>query len=336
MTKQYIGIDVSKQKLDVCWLRDPQNNKLKTKKFDNSRAGVAELWGWVRDNTNVQPGDCVFILEATGVYHERAVNALYSLGVVIRMAQPQQFHHYVASHGVRSKTDKRDSILLARYGADGKGRAWQPEPSNIRHLKKLLGRLEALEQDIRREKNRLEAAEVGDFPEDIVASISRVIQALSEEKALLEKQINDHIDGDPTLKNNVTLLQSIPGIGAVVSRHLLCAVLAKPFAKARDFAAYIGLTPIVRESGTSVRSRPKLSKAGCSLLRAKLYMAAVVAIRYNQDAKALYTRLTKRGKAKMSALGAVMRKLAHICFGVLKHGKEYYPQTLQREVVGNI
>ena len=89
----------------------------------------------------------------------------------------------------------------------------------------------------------------------------------------------------------------------------------------------MGVVPVERQSGTSVRTRAQLSKAGTSIVRAKLYMAAVVAIRYNDDAKALYTRLLKRGKAKMAALGAVMRKLVHICFGVLKHQKEYCPQV---------
>lgn len=327
MNQQFLGIDVSKHKVDLSWLHGPNKDKLKTKVFENSDAGVKVLWEWVAEKTKAQPSDCVFVLEPTGVYHERVAHSLYAMGAAIRTAQPQQFHHFVASYGVRSKTDKRDSTLLARYGAVGKGRVWHPEPANIRHLKKLLGRLEALEQDMRREKNRLEAAEIGDYPEDILASIHRVIAALTEEKVLLEKQINDHIDGDPQLKNEQDLLQTIPGIGAVVSRYLLTVMRSKPFKTARDCAAFMGVVPVERQSGTSVRTRAKLSKAGTSIVRAKLYMSAVVAIRYNDDAKALYTRLLKRGKAKMAALGAVMRKLVHICFGVLKHQKEYCPQV---------
>lgn len=328
MNKHFFGIDVSKSKLDLCWIRDAASGKLKSKVFGNSAEGVQELWEWVSRCVGAEPAECVFVLESTGVYHERAAYFLHELGAEVRMTQPQQFHHFVASFGVRSKTDKRDSALLGRYGADGKGRVWQPEPTEIRHLKKLLGRFEALESDIQRERNRLEAAEIGEHSALVLESIHRVLTALEQEKEHLEKQINDHIDGHPKLKQDAALLKTIPGIGTVLSRYLLSVLHSREFEKARDCAAFIGVTPVERQSGSSVRGKPKLSKAGNATVRAKLYMAAVVAKQHNPDAKALYQRLLHRGKAKMSALGAVMRKLVHISFGVLKHGKEYCPQAV--------
>ena len=327
MNKEHFGIDVSKNKLDLCWLRDRESRKLKSKVFSNSPEGIEELCVWVSRHTGESAHNCVFVLESTGVYHELVAYTLHGLGAQVRMTQPQQFHHFIASFGVRSKTDKRDSSLLAQYGADGNGRAWQPEPVEIRHLKKLLGRLEALDQDIQREQNRLEAAEIGKYSEVVVESIQRILAALGAEKARLEKDINDHIDGHPNLKKDASLLKSIPGIGQVLSSYLLSVLRSREFNSAREGAAYLGLTPVEKQSGSSVRGRPRLSKAGNATVRAKLYMAAVVAIQHNPDAKALYQRLLNRGKAKMSALGAVMRKLVHISFGVLKHSKEYCPQT---------
>gem|GEM_PF-4557424 len=127
----------------------------------------------------------------------------------------------------------------------------------------------------------------------------------------------------PALKRDEDLLKSIPGIGPIVSRYLLSVLRSRSFDKAQACAACSGLVPVVRESGSSA----KLSKAGSGIVRAKLYMSAIVAIRYNPDARDLYQRLLKRGKPKMSAPGAVMRKLVHICFAVLKHQKAYCPRV---------
>jgi transposase len=116
-------------------------------------------------------------------------------------------------------------------------------------------------------------------------------------------------------------------VGKVLSRHMLSVFHSKDFDSAGQMAAYLGIVPVEYQSGTSVHKRPKLSKAGSAKVRAKLYMPAVVAIQHNPAAKALYERLLEKGKAKMAAIGAVMRKLVHICFGVLKHQKAYSPQA---------
>src|SRR5262249_8944053 len=137
--------------------------------------------------------------------------------------------------------------------------------------------------------------------------------------------IDDHIDRHPQLKADRELLESIPAIGAQTSRHMLSLLQARKFSCAEQSAAFLGLVPIERESGSSVRGRPRLSKAGPPRLRAILYMAAVVAVRHNPHVKALYERLLARGKTKMAALGAAMRKLVHLCFGVLKSRQPYSP-----------
>lgn len=323
----YFGIDVSKKKLDICWLRDINKNKVKTKVFANDAEGCQALWEWMMTQTDGAADQSIVILEATGVYHERITYFLADKAMEVRLAQPQQFHHFAASFGVRSKTDRRDSVLLSRYGAQGYGRSWQPESEAVRHLKALLSRLEALGQDIRREENRLEKAEISAVSERVNESIRSVLVMLAEERKCIEKEVDEHIDRYPDLKRDEALLKTIPGIGPVVSRYLLSIFHSRSFEKASACAAYLGLVPVVKESGSSVRGRASLSKAGNGQVRAKLYMSAIVAIQYNADAMALYTRLLKKGKAKMSALGAVMRKLVHICFGVIKHQKAYCPQV---------
>ncbi len=134
----------------------------------------------------------------------------------------------------------------------------------------------------------------------------------------LQQEIDDHIDWHPALKEDLDLLKSIRAIGPQVGKAMLSVMQTHSFKTAEQLAAYLGLVPVERQSGSSVFGRARLSKAGSPEVRAKLYMAAVVAIRYNAHVKALYERLRARGKAAMSALGACMRKLVHLCFGVLK------------------
>jgi transposase len=125
------------------------------------------------------------------------------------------------------------------------------------------------------------------------------------------------------LKEDLQLLTSIPAVGPQVGSNMLSVLRSHHFDSAEQLAAYLGLVPIERQSGSSVHGRARLSKAGPARVRAVLYMAAVVATRHNPHIKALYARLLAKGKAKMAALGAAMRKLVHLCFGVIKTRKPY-------------
>jgi len=319
-----IGIDVSKLKLDCLWLKDLASDKVKTKVFSNTPKDHQAFITWVRHHTK-QPIESVhFVMEATGIYHEVLAYALYQAGAQVSVVNPAKVHNYAKSLGARSKTDKQDSKILARYGATQSPRLWQPEPEAIRQLKALIGRLDAVDRDINREKNRLEKAEITQISNEITRSILTVREHLSDEKKRLEDLINHHMDQHPDLKQDRQLLESIPGIGPVVSRMMTAVIRSRSFDSAGQCAAYLGLIPVMHDSGTSVHKRPRLSKAGDSKIRAKLYMAAVVSIQHNPDIKQQYERLLKNGKTKMSALGAAMRKLVQICFGVLKHQTPYH------------
>ena len=323
----WIGIDVSKAKLDAAWLRDATRGKFKDKVFPNTPAGHQALLAWAERQSCTPLAEVHFVMEATGVYHEALACALHDAGARVSVVNPAQVRDYAKSLGVRSKNDRRDSRVLARFGESRRPALWQPEPREIRELKALLARLEALDGDIRRELNRQEKAQISQASEEVLASIRTMHQQLEQEKQRLLALIDDHIDRHPHLKQDRHLLESIPGVGPVVSRCMISLVRSRSFTGAAQCAAYLGLIPVEHQSGTSVRGRPRLSKAGNTRLRAKLYMAAVVAVRCNPDVKALYQRLLARGKCKMSALGAAMRKLVHICFGVLKHRKPYQAQA---------
>jgi transposase len=319
---KFIGIDVSKDKLDCGFVRDPAKGKVKTRVFRNKAADFAALQAWACKQTGLPLPELHFVIEATGVYHLAVAQALYEAGARVSVVNPALVKRFAESEGRRSKTDRRDSLVLARYGQAHHPRLWRPEPEHVRVLKALLGRLNALEKDIQREKNRLEKVQAASDPAEVTASIQHMLEHLQAEQKRLQKQINAHIRRHPDLAAVRKLLASIPGIGPVMSRLLLAVFCSHDFDSAKQLAAYAGLIPIHHQSGTYL-GRSRISKAGNALLRAKLYMAAVSATKHNPLIRQHYQRLLQQGKCKMVALVAAMRKLLHICFGVVKNQKPF-------------
>jgi transposase len=320
----FIGIDVSKAKLDCSLLLDAADSKRRVKSVANSRTGIAELLAWGAKH-QVAVHELHAILEGTGVYHEQAALALADAGATVSIVNPAQVKDFGRSLGIRTKTDGVDSWILARYGALLNPKPWVPPTQEARTLQALLSRREAVAQDLQRERNRLEKAEATDTPPLIHQSLADSIVFLEKQLAKLQQDIDDHINKYPRLKADRDLLTSIPAVGPQVGNHLLSVMHNHHFKSAEQLAAYLGLVPVERQSGTSILGRSRLSKAGPARIRAVLFMAAVVGTRHNPHLKALYQRLQDRGKTKMSALGAAMRKLAHLCFGVLRTRQPYHP-----------
>jgi transposase len=318
----YLGVDVAKAKLD-CMLLDNTTGKLKSKSIPNSAGGFKQLLDWLSKH---QAQAAHVIMEPTGVYHEPAALALTDAGLKLSLVNPAQLRKFAQGVGVKTKTDKADSTVLARYGATQDPPAWQPPSPSVRALKALLTRRDAVADDLQRERNRQGANEFADAPEAVRESIAQSIAFLEAELKRLQKMIDDHIDNDPNLRGKKELLETIPGVGPRVADHMTALLAGRTFDCAEQLAAYLGLVPVQWESGSSVRGRPRMSKAGPAHLRKLLYMPAVVARRYNPHIKALTERLLAKGKSKMAAIGAAMRKLAHLCFGVVNSGMPYDPK----------
>jgi transposase len=318
----YLGVDVAKKKLD-CMLLDTSSGKMKSKTVPNTPVGFAALLEWLGKNNVVDPH---VVMEPTGMYHEGAALALADAGLVVSLINPAQLRAFAQGLGVKTKTDKADSAVLARFGAAQQPAPWQPPSTSARRLKALLTRRDAVADDLQRERNREEANDFSSVPEAVSDSIAESIAFLEAELKRLEKMISSHINDDPDLRNKKDLLETIPGIGPRVSSHMTALFAGRTFGSAEQLAAYLGLVPVMWESGSSVRGRPRMSKAGPAYLRKVLYMPAIGARRWNPHIRALNDRLLAKGKSTMAVIGAAMRKLAHLCFGVVNSGKPYDPK----------
>jgi transposase len=270
----YLGIDVSKAKLDCCLIKEDTPDKRKSKVVANSAAGVTDLLHWL-DQQGAQPATTHALLEGTGVYHESAATALHDGGVIVSILNPAQVRDFGKGLGQRSKTDRIDSYLLARFGLMLRPASWQPPPAHVRQLRALLARRQALSEDLQRERNRLEKAQATNTPERIMHSLHECITFLERQLAQLQRDIDNHIDQHPDLKQEIVLLQSIPAVGPQVSISLLCVMRSGSFRTTEQLAAYLGVVPIERQSGTSLLGRARLSKAGPARMRALLYLAVV-------------------------------------------------------------
>lgn len=317
----YFGIDVSRDKLD-CAAVDEEGQRInRARTFANDTQGVNEIIGWARATACEEP--CCFVMEATAAYHELAATRLHCAGLVVSVVNPAQARSLAKGLGMLSKTDTIDALLLAQYARLAKPRSWHPVAAELQKFNAMLMRLDCLEADVRREQNRREQALVRAACECVIESIDSCIAFLQNQCKALRRAIDKHIQAHTALRDDITRLRTIPAVGEKTANRMAAILTSNYFESAKEVAAFLGLVPVQRESGTSVRGRSRLSKAGNPRVRASLYMAAVVAKKINPDIKALYDRLCAQGKTKMSALGACMRKLVHICYGVMKSGHDY-------------
>jgi transposase len=322
MNKTVIGIDISKSTFDVALLK---NEKIKTKKFTNNSNGFAELKKWL---TNNEASDIHACMEATGCYGTKLAEYLYVNNFMVSVVNPARIKGFSQSKLCRVKTDKADCQLIAQFCQMIQPDPWKPTDQHIQQLKEWVHRLDILLANKLQEGNRIE----GSSPE-VVADIQSHIEFIDERIKKIQVLISNHIQQHTDLNENYKLLATIPGIGdKTISVILAFLSNIKDFNSAKQVAAFIGLNPKHRQSGSSLNMTSKISKTGDAKLRKAFYMPALVSIRYNPIINEFSQRLTEAGKPKMVVLIAAMRKLIHIIYGVLKN-KTPFNENIMKKVI---
>ena len=308
------GIDVSARTLAVCRWRDGNENE---KSFPNDAEGHRELAKWLGKNARV----CV---EATGVYHLQMALALRACGVEVMVVNPRVAKDFARALSNRSKTDEVDARVLLGYVRRMEFVAWQAPRAAALELREIGRRLGELVQVSTDEKNRLHARQSSGMSSTVIADVQQHITQLGRRITQIEKAALEVIAGDDDLREQMRIIEKARGFGRRTAILLLTELaVLDPTMTTRQLVAHAGLDPRVYESGTSVQKPVRISKVGNARIRAVLFMNALSAIRHDRGARLFFARLVARGKKKMQAIVAVMRKLLHGIWTALQRRVAY-------------
>jgi len=316
-----LGIDVSQKELVVRFQNESQEFREGT--FANNSKGFKKLKKWLKPAEMAEIRVC---MEATNVYWEEVAEYLHQEGLQVSVVNPMRIKGFAQSQLKRNKTDKVDARVIAKFCEVNPDLAlWTPPSPQQKKLRALVRHREALVKTRTQQSNRLKTVR----QTEVTASLQAVIDTLNEQIEQTSEQIKELIDQDPDLKQEYDLLRTIKGIGQKTAELILAEMYdLASYQSARTAAADAGLTPAQHESGSSVRRKPRLSKVGKTSVRAALFFPALSAMRHNPIVRDLADRLEKRGKHRMVIIGAAMRKLLHLAFGVLKNRTPFDPNYL--------
>lgn len=320
MEQRVLGVDVAKETLDIAML---DRLHLTHHQFANTQNGYEQLSIWLERQQAFSVHVC---LEATGQYGDGVAEYLYRRGFPVSVVNPARIKHYGNSKLKRNKTDKADAELIAEYCLSQTPVLWSPPPASFKDLQALVRHLEDLQVNRQQEVNRLASGVQSSF---VIDSVRALLNFLDEQIKQTKNTIQTHIKQHEELRHMQALLVTIPGIGKLTAAKLLGEIRnVLDFQSARQLAAYAGLTPRNFLSGSSVHKKSRLSKTGNANLRKILYLPAIVAKRYNPIIRIFCERLSQSGLRPMEVIGAAMRKLLHLVYGILKSGRPFDPNYL--------
>jgi len=320
--KEFFGIDISKDVFDV--IDSSENHH----QFKNDPSGFKAFGKMLNEYSH-----CV--MEATGSYYQGLATWLHSRSIDVSVVNPLSVKRFIQMRLKTSKTDKLDAQMIRMYGESEQPDLWNPPSKLIIEASELHKLIEILVRHRAALKNRLHALKAkGISRSPVVTSVRRQIRNLSNEIAELELKLEAVIkEYNPDL---LTRLCSIPGIGKRTAIYLI--VLTRSFEKfetSRQLISYFGLNPIIRESGSSIRGKSRISKTGNNHIRNLLFMCAFTACEHNKSCSEIYQRITAKGKSKKLALIAVANKLLKQSLAIAKSGL-YYDENFRSVNLNNV
>jgi transposase len=311
-----LGIDISKADFHGCLL---QGERSSARSFPNSKVGYQQLRRWLKNRKAVEVHVC---MEATGAYWLDLATDLFKQKLYVSVTNPAQIKSFARTQLRRTKTDKVDARIIADFCRTLSPGQWEPLAPEVLEIRALLSYREQLVGD------RLRAKQLGATVAGAHVFAVQNEQRIADLGAMIktvDSQLRALISNATKLEDAARRLQTIPGVGWLTAAVLIAHLPMDRLRNSRAAAAYAGLTPCFRESGTSVHGRPRLSKIGNAKLRRGIYMAALAAMRGNSPLAVFGKRLKDAGKCGKVATAAVMRKLVTVAYAVLKSGQTYNP-----------
>ena len=304
-----VGVDVSAKTLDIA-MRGVKG-RVELHKFNNDAAGHRLLIKYLKKRSK----SIRMVMESTGVYGLDLALSIAKAGIEVMVANPRAAANFAKATLQRSKTDQLDAEMLLLFAERMPFEPWHAPSSKELELRSISRRVQAILETVRAEKNRMHAAMHVEGTTVVRKSITVSLKALTQQIASLRAAARKLIASDPLMARRFDLLQTITGVGQISAISILAELSVLPAGMTdRQWVAHAGLDPRVFESGTSIRSLPRISKRGNSHLRAVLYIPARVASRFEPNAAAFAARLRSNAKKPLQIHVAVMRKLLHgIC-----------------------
>lgn len=311
----WIGIDVSKLHLDAGWFED---GKKVHRKVRNSKKGFAALLAEVPESAH-------FVMEATGTYYFNLALFLHQAQRFVAVVNPAQTKHHIKAELTRTKSDKSDAFSIAKFGEEKSPSAWSPHEREVYELRQLATLDEKLQQKIVQFGNMIEAFVEPDYHSEIALEyIREVIIQLKANRTKIQKDMAKL--ADKLFPQQVEILSSIPGVGKSSAIKVMAEIGDfGRFDSSRKLVSFSGLSPTLKQSGTSVRSKGHISRMGGCRIRGTLYMCAMNALRCNNQCKAMWNRLEIKGKHGKIRMVAIMAKLLRQMWALITKNETYQP-----------
>jgi transposase len=316
----YVGIDVSKAKLDIAV---KTTNKPRCSTVDNNEKGWTRLSQWLGKYPRLDVHIC---MEATSTYGIDCALHLSQQGFKVSVVNPSLIKAFANSELRRNKTDALDAILIADFCAEKSPRTWTPPSDAKQKFQALYRRWETLKNIRVQEVNRLDSERC----QAVRDSLTSTISYFNEQIRAVEAALDCLVEQTPELDHQHELLKSIPGVGKITAYLLMAEIDFQVFASANEVVAFAGLNPKHNTSG-KFQGRVTISKQGSTRLRKGLYFPAVYAGKHNPLIHPLCARLESEGKSPLFILCAAMRKLLHLAFGVIKSNIPFDPKYLSKQ-----
>ena len=329
IVKQTVGIDVAQNELVVSLGRmnhDTETDVFAFKVFPNSAKGFNDLLAWV-NKLAAKEIKLRYVMEATGVYHEKLAYYLTDQGQEVSIVLPNKISNYFRTLDVKTITDKTASQAICKFGLERKLDVWKKPKKIFKDLKQLTRERDQLIADRTVLKNQLHAEKAEAFPNS--SSIKRVIKRIQlndKQELEIRAEIAELVKTDSELVGKINNVTTIPGVGKLTAVIVIAETTGFDLIKnKKQLVSYSGLDVKVKDSGTSVKSKPRISKKGNRHLRKAMYMPALSAKRHNDHHKALFVRLVSKHGIKMKAAVAVQRKILELIYTIYKTDKAFDP-----------
>lgn len=307
---EFFGIDISKDVFDVFSL------DLGHCQFTNNEKGFKQFIKKLSNKSLV-------VMEATGYYHYCLAQYLYEKGYAVSVVNPLSVKRFIQMKLSKVKTDKSDAKSICEYARNNEVPLYTAKDKSQAECLQLLRLMDTYVKHRTAMKNKLDGEEVLGIPSKAVyRSLSRTVRQLNKELAILEARLTDLVKEEQ--QEQLRLLKTIPGIGEKAA--ILLVVFTDGFSKfenSKQLCCYAGITPTIRQSGSSVRGRSRISKIGNKKLRNQLFLNSFTACQYNKACRELYERIVDQGKSKKLAMLAVCNKLLKQAFAIAKSGLPY-------------